>query len=95
MMGGNNSLSDVRQAFLNACVLHGQITAGAVERLLGEQPTQSLPGNRYQKRALLDQCKSNFDKISAYINEMENLDGNAGAIVGAVTEVRFQPWTSC
>jgi mediator of RNA polymerase II transcription subunit 5 len=86
IMGGNNSLSDVRQGFLNACALHGHITTSTVERLLGEQPTQGPPANRYEKKTLLDQCKSNFDKVNAYIDEMDNLDGNAGAIVGAVTE---------
>lgn len=87
IMGGNNSLSDVRQDFLNACALHGHITTSTVERLLGETPIQGPPATRYEKKALLDQCKNNFDKVNAYIDEMENLDGNAGAIVGAVTEV--------
>lgn len=89
IMGGNSSLSDVRQDFLNACALHGHITASTVERLLGEQPIQGPPANRYEKKALLDQCKNNFDRVNVYIDEMENLDGNAGAIVGAVTEVSF------
>lgn len=86
IMGGNSSLSDVRQDFLNACALHGHITMSMVERLLGEQPIQRPPANRYEKKTLLDQCKNNFDKVNAYIDEMDNLDGNAGAIVAAVTE---------
>lgn len=87
IMGGNNSLSDVRQDFLNACALHGHITTNTVERLLGETPIQGPPATRYEKKALLDQCKNNFDKVNNYIDEMENLDGNAGAIAIAVTEV--------
>jgi mediator of RNA polymerase II transcription subunit 5 len=87
MMGNNNSLADVRQEFLNACALHGLILAGAVERLLGEAPMQGPPETKYDKRTLLDQCKNNFDKVSLYIDELENLDGNAGAIVGAIAEV--------
>lgn len=90
IMGGNNSLSDVRQDFLNACALHGHITTTTVERLLGEQPIQGPPALRYEKKALLNQCKSNFDRVNTYIDEMENLDGNAGAIAGAVTEVRLR-----
>ena len=95
IMGGTNSLSDVRQDFLNACALHGHITTTTVERLLGEPPIQGPPALRYEKKALLDQCKNNFDKANTYIDEMENLDGNAGAIAGAVTEVRIHlrlPW---
>lgn len=87
MMGTNTSLADVRQDFLNACALHGLIQAGAVERLLGEAPVHGPPETKYDKRTLLEQCKHNFEKIASYIDELENLDGNAGAIVGAVTEV--------
>ncbi|CAO2658456.1 Nn.00g061790.m01.CDS01 [Neocucurbitaria sp. VM-36] len=86
MMGNNNSLSDVRQDFLNACALHGIIPTSTVERLLGETPMQGPPETKYDRKQLLDQCKNNFDKVSMYIDELENLDGNAGAIVGAVTE---------
>ncbi|KAI8934400.1 mediator complex subunit [Plenodomus lindquistii] len=86
MMGNNSSLSDVRQDFLNACALHGLLPTAAVERLLGETPMQGPPETKYDKRQLLDQCKSNFEKVGTYIDELDNLDGNAGAIVGAVTE---------
>ncbi|KAF2027859.1 mediator of RNA polymeras-like protein II transcription subunit 5 [Setomelanomma holmii] len=86
MMGNNNSLADVRQDFLNACALHNLLTTATVERLLGETPMQGPPENKYDKKALLDQCKNNFDKISMYIDELDNLDGNAGAIVGALVE---------
>nr|Q0USP2.3 RecName: Full=Mediator of RNA polymerase II transcription subunit 5; AltName: Full=Mediator complex subunit 5 [Parastagonospora nodorum SN15] len=86
MLGNTNSLADVRQDFLNACALHGLITTATVERLLGETPMQGPPGTKYDKSTLLEQCKSNFDKISMYIDELDNLDGNAGAIVGAIAE---------
>ncbi|KAF1835064.1 Med5-domain-containing protein [Decorospora gaudefroyi] len=86
IMGSNNSLSDVRQDFLNACALHGLIPAGTVERLLGEAPMQGPPEKRHERKQVLNQCRSNFDKVTTYIDELENLDGNAGAIVGAVTD---------
>jgi mediator of RNA polymerase II transcription subunit 5 len=88
IMGSNNSLSDVRQDFLNACALHGLIPAGTVERLLGEAPLQGPPEKRYERKELLSLCKSNFDKVSMYIDELDNLDGNAGAIAGVLTDVR-------
>jgi mediator of RNA polymerase II transcription subunit 5 len=87
MMGNNSSLADTRQDFLNACALHGLITTVTVERMLGEAPMQGPPETRYDKKTLLDQCKNNFDKISLYVDELDNLDGNAGAIVGAIVEV--------
>ncbi|KAF2013729.1 mediator of RNA polymeras-like protein II transcription subunit 5 [Aaosphaeria arxii CBS 175.79] len=86
MMGSNNSLADVRQDFLNACALHGLIPTNTIERLLGETPLQGPPETKYTKKELLRQCKDNLDKINSLIDEMENLDGNAGAIAGAVTE---------
>jgi len=88
IMGNNSSLSDVRQDFLNACALHGLLSITAVERLLGETPMQGPPEIRFDKKQLLEQCKNNFDKVNTYIDELDNLNGNAGAIVGAVTEVR-------
>lgn len=88
IMGNGSSLSDVRQDFLNACALHGLIPAATVERLLGETPMQGPPETKYDKKTLLEQCKSNFDKVNLFVDELDNLDGNAGAIVGAITEVR-------
>lgn len=87
MMGNNNSLSDVRQDFLNACALHGLIPPSTIERLLGETPMQGPPETKYVKKDLLSQYKDNFEKVSLYIDELENLDGNAAAIVGALTDV--------
>ncbi|KAL6706140.1 mediator complex subunit [Coniothyrium glycines] len=85
IMGNNSSLADVRQDFLNACALHGLIASNTVERLLGEAPMQGPPENKYDRNELLKQCKNNFDKVSVLIDELENLDGNAGAIALAVT----------
>jgi mediator of RNA polymerase II transcription subunit 5 len=87
MLGSNSSLADVRQDFLNACALHGLIPANTVERLLGEAPMQGPPSARHNKQDLLKQFKDNFDKVTIYVEELENLEGNAGAIVLAVTDV--------
>jgi mediator of RNA polymerase II transcription subunit 5 len=48
---------------------------------------QGPPETKYEKTTLLDHCKGNFDKVNLYIDELDNLDGNAGAIVGAIVEV--------
>jgi len=89
LLGANNALADVRQDFLNACALHGLIPTGTIERLLGETPMQGPPATKYVKQDLISQWKENLDKVNMYIDELENMDGNAGAIVVAITEVRF------
>ncbi|KAF2737281.1 mediator of RNA polymeras-like protein II transcription subunit 5 [Polyplosphaeria fusca] len=86
MLGTNNSLSDVRQDFLNACALHGLLPASAIERLLGETPVQGPPETKYNRKDLLNQCKENFEKVNLFIDEIDNLDGNAAAIVGALAD---------
>jgi mediator of RNA polymerase II transcription subunit 5 len=88
IMGSANSLSDVRQDFLNACALHGLIAANTIERLLGEAPMQGPPSVKHVKRDLVAQFKENSDSVQMYIEELTALDGNAGAIVGAINEVR-------
>jgi mediator of RNA polymerase II transcription subunit 5 len=88
-MGNNSSLADVRQDFLSACVLHGLIPSNAIERLLGEPPLQGPPETKYTKQDLVIQCKDQFEKVNTYIDELENIDGNAGAIVAAITEVIY------
>ncbi|KAF2745715.1 Med5-domain-containing protein [Sporormia fimetaria CBS 119925] len=86
MLGGNNPLSDTRLDFLNACALHGLIATNTIERLLGEAPMQGPPSSRYGKKQLLAQFKDKFESVNPYINELTALDGNAGAIAGAITE---------
>jgi mediator of RNA polymerase II transcription subunit 5 len=87
MLGNDNSLSDVRLDFLNSCALHGLIAANTVERLLGEAPMKGPPPIKHTKKDLLAHFKNNFELVNMYITELSALDGNGGAIVGAVTEV--------
>lgn len=93
MTGGNTALSDIRQEFLFACTAHGLIQEESIERLLGEQPMSTPPkaGSRYSKENLIMQCSVNSGKVEQLLNGLEILDGNAGAIVGAVTEVKHNP----
>ncbi|KAF2461655.1 mediator complex, subunit Med5 [Lineolata rhizophorae] len=84
----NSSLSDMRQDFLFACCLHQLIPEDSIERLLGEAPLSSLPaGGKYVKETLVAQCSTNPERVEELLNELESFDGNAGAIVGAVTEI--------
>ncbi|KAH8693155.1 putative RNA polymerase II mediator complex subunit Nut1 [Talaromyces proteolyticus] len=87
-MQGNTVLSDVRQEFLFSCALHRLIPESSIERLLGENPMQTLPvGGRYVKEDIATQIHSNQERADQLISEIESMEGNAGAIVAAVTDV--------
>ncbi|KAF9888234.1 mediator complex subunit [Aspergillus nanangensis] len=85
-MQGNSALSDVRQEFLFACASHKLIPESSIERLLGENPMQALPVG-YNKDDLVSQINTSPERAEQLINEIERTDGNAGAIVGALTDV--------
>ncbi len=85
---GNIFSDSVRQDFCFACCLQGLIMAESIERLLGEIPMQSLPtGGRYEKDIILQGMLAEPEKISAFIDELENMDGNVGAVASAVAGV--------
>lgn len=89
-MEGNTVLSDVRQEFLFSCASHRLIPESSIERLLGENPMQTLPvGGPYSKDDLVSQINVSPARAEQVINDIESMDGNAGAIVGAITEVWF------
>ncbi|KAL5338961.1 mediator of RNA polymerase II transcription subunit 5 [Aspergillus crustosus] len=85
-MQGNTALSDVRQEFLFSCASHKLIPESSIERLLGENPMQALPVG-YIKDDLVAQISANHERAEQLINSIELTEGNAGAIVGAITEV--------
>jgi mediator of RNA polymerase II transcription subunit 5 len=85
-MQGNTALSDVRQEFLFSCASHKLIPESSIERLLGENPMQALPVG-YIKDDLVAQISSNHERAEQLISAIELTEGNAGAIVGAITEV--------
>lgn len=81
-------VSEARQEFLFSCALHQLIPEGSIENLLGDVPMQSLPASgRYMKADLVSECTTNPAKIEDLIGELENMEGNAGEIAGALFEV--------
>jgi mediator of RNA polymerase II transcription subunit 5 len=91
-MQSNTVLSDVRQEFLFACASHKLIAESSIERLLGENPMQTLPsGGKYGKDELIAQLTGSPDRADQLIAELELMEGNAGAIVAAITEVSLYP----
>ncbi|KAL8889778.1 MAG: hypothetical protein Q9192_005966 [Flavoplaca navasiana] len=86
----STSVSEARQEFLFSCALHQLIPEGSIEVLLGDVPMQSLPASgRYMKADLVSECTSNPAKIEDLIGELENMEGNAGEIAGALFEVSW------
>ncbi|THC92315.1 hypothetical protein EYZ11_008209 [Aspergillus tanneri] len=85
-MQGNTVLSDVRQEFLFACASHKLIPESSIERLLGENPMQTVPVG-YIKDELVMQINMHPERAEQLISEIESTEGNAGAIVSAITEV--------
>lgn len=92
LMQGNASLADVRQEFLFACALHKLIPEARIEAILGENPMQTLTEeSQFQKNDLVLQITANPERAEQLIGEIEQMEGNVGAIVQAVVEVRLQP----
>ncbi|KAL8767052.1 MAG: hypothetical protein Q9209_006346 [Squamulea sp. 1 TL-2023] len=86
----NSVVSEARQEFLFSCALHQLIPEGSIELLLGDVPMQSLPASgRYIKSELVSQCTTNPAKIEELIGELENMEGNAGEIAGALFDLRL------
>lgn len=83
---GSSILSDARQEFLFACASHRLIQESSIERLLGENPMQTVPvGGPYQKDDLVSQINNSPERAEQLIGEITSMEGNAGAIVGAIT----------
>jgi len=79
---------DIRQEFLFALALHGLIEEAAIQGILGELPMMTLPASgRYSSEDLISQCQLDPDRVERMLEELEGLDGNAGAVSLAVVEI--------
>ncbi|KAI0398259.1 mediator of RNA polymerase II transcription subunit 5 [Xylariaceae sp. FL0594] len=85
----NNTFTDnVRQEFCFACCLHGLIPESSIEGLLGEITLQTLPQDGRQVReTLVDRCIADPERINDLVRDMDNMDGNVGAVCQALIEV--------
>ena len=78
-------LSETRQDFLFACALQLLLPESSIEDILGDVPMQSLPASgRYVSSELVIQCTMDASKIDGYVAELENMEGNSGAIAEAI-----------
>ena len=88
LLGSAGMLAESRSEFLFACALHQLIPEQSIEGMLGDVPMQSMPeAGKYVKDELINQCAANPGRVEELIGELENMEGNAGEIVGAVIEV--------
>ncbi|KAI1503562.1 mediator complex subunit Med5 [Biscogniauxia marginata] len=85
----SNTFTDtVRQDFCFSCCLHNLIPESSIEGLLGEITYQSLPqAGRYVKETLVEECMADPERILGLIGELDNMDGNVGAVCQALAEV--------
>ncbi|KAF3934738.1 hypothetical protein ABW20_dc0107052 [Dactylellina cionopaga] len=79
--------NDIKQEFLFACALHRIIEESSVEVILGDVPLQTMAKRRYTQEDLVTECMIDPDRLERLISEIEELDGNSGAIVGTVVEM--------
>jgi len=87
--GQNAAVSEARQQFVSACVLHGLIPQDSIMRLLNDQPlANTLVPMKLQKDTLVVEYISDSRKLEFLITAMEKLDGNAGVVADALIEVR-------
>ncbi len=86
----NNPYTEsVREEFCAACALHGLIEREHVDRILGETSMSYDPAlEKASKDKLVQDCLADSDKIRGITSQLEKMDGNVGAAVHAVVEVR-------
>jgi mediator of RNA polymerase II transcription subunit 5 len=84
-----STFQDVRQQFLFSCVLHSLLRRESVDPLLGEAPFSPPPepSSRLVKENLYQQCTADSERITELVEQLEKLDGNAGAISAAIQQV--------
>lgn len=81
---------DLRQDFLFACALHGVIGEQDIQGILGELPLGAMPASgTYSAQQILAQCATDPSRVDKLLEEIESTEGNSGAVVRALFEVRF------
>ena len=79
--------NDVKQEFLFACALHGIIEETAIEGILGEVPLQTMARRRYTQEELVSECIVDPERAERLVGEIDDMEGNSGAVVLALVEV--------
>lgn len=89
-LSSNPFTESVRSEFVAACCLHGLVPETSIDKLIGDYTYQTLPaGGRYVKNTLVQECLADpaHERMQRLIGELDNMDGNVGAVCQALTEV--------
>ncbi|ROW06053.1 hypothetical protein VMCG_04710 [Cytospora schulzeri] len=89
-LSSNPFTESVRSDFVAACCLHGLVPETSIDKLIGDYTYQTLPaGGRYVKDTLVQECLADpaHERVQRLIGELDNMDGNVGAVCQALTEL--------
>lgn len=88
---GSNDIQEMlkrtRLEFLQACALHGLVTEHAIGIILQEPPIALPRVVRYTKEGLTMQCTTNMGRLESFVEDLESMQGNAGAVAGCIMNV--------
>ncbi|KAI9701579.1 MAG: mediator complex subunit [Candelina mexicana] len=87
VLGSGGALSDVRPEFVLTCNLHQLIPQESIMPLLDGNDPMGGSQERYIKEELVHQCTTDHERLEVLLGELEKMDGNAGAIVAALTQI--------
>lgn len=88
VVSSNPFTESVRSDFVTACCLHGLVPETSIDKLMGDYAYQTLPADgRYVKDKLVQECIADQDRMMKLITELDKMEGNAGAVCQALTEV--------
>ncbi|SMR61035.1 unnamed protein product [Zymoseptoria tritici ST99CH_1E4] len=79
------SLKGTRLEFLQACALHGLVAESTIAAIL-RGPIALPRVTKYSKETLVAQCANNPSRLAPLIDDLNGMQGNAGAISGCVVE---------
>lgn len=83
----NETLKKSRQEFVQACILFQLGNEQAFYSVMGEPPAPVSPRViRYNRQSLAQQCFANVHRVEELARELESMNGNAGAIAGALVD---------
>ena len=81
-------LSETRVDFLFSCALHNLLPESQIKDILGETPLQELPSSgRLTPEIVVDRIRHDMARIETYVSQLENYEGNSGAIAQGLVRV--------
>lgn len=78
-------LKETRKEFLQACILHGVMSESAATVILHDSPV-TTKGIKYTKDGLLAKYAGNVSGMEPLLDELDGMQGNAGAISACIVE---------